>query len=151
MKEEAVAIPKPTAPPKAAIRMPVIDGPIMRPACHGMEPSAIAFGRRSRSTSCGISAIRLGSSKARKVLLSAVPEDVEDGPEPVEAVVPLLQGGKRRQPGGGSGSGGGGRQVGSGSHLLQRQDGLAGEAAGHQVLRDLTDLCPRPLQADVGS
>ena len=43
----------------------------MRPACHGMEPSAIAFGSRSRATSCGISAMRLGSSNARKEPLSA--------------------------------------------------------------------------------
>ena len=43
----------------------------MRPACQGMEPSAIAFGSRSRATSCGISAMRLGSSNARKEPLSA--------------------------------------------------------------------------------
>ena len=65
-----------------------MDGPIMRPACHGMEPSAIAFGSRSRATSCGISAMRLGSSKARKdaaqrgqdeqVLEAGQPEHGED-------------------------------------------------------------------------
>ena len=181
--------PNPTAPPKAAIRTPVMDGPIMRPACQGIEPSAIAFGRRSRSISWGMSAMRLGSSNARKALLSAastsrcsmraspksvranaadsvsgdqglrgdqepqavdavgqdaaeeleedqrhslrqaeigqghripadlprhpgeghvfraVPEDVEDEPEPVEAVVPPLEGSERRQPGGLRGSG----------------------------------------------
>ena len=32
---------------------PVIDGPIMRPACQGIEPSAMAFGSRSRPTICG--------------------------------------------------------------------------------------------------
>ena len=47
------------------------EGPIMRPACHGIDPSAIALGRRSRSTSWGIIAIRLGSSNARKTLLAA--------------------------------------------------------------------------------
>jgi hypothetical protein len=48
-----------------------MDGPIMRPACQGMEPSAMAFGSRSRPTICGTSDMRLGSSKARKVLLRA--------------------------------------------------------------------------------
>lgn len=61
----------PTVPPKAAIRMPVREGPIMRPACQGIEPSAIALGSRSRPTICGTMDIRVGSSKARKVLLSA--------------------------------------------------------------------------------
>ncbi len=61
----------PTVPPKAAIRMPVIEGPIMRPACQGMEPSATALASRSRPTICGTMDIRVGSSKARKVLLSA--------------------------------------------------------------------------------
>src|SRR3972149_7464948 len=37
-----------------------------------------------------------------------------------------------------------------GSRSVQRQHGLAGEAPGHQVLRDPADPCPRPLQADVG-
>ena len=69
--DEAAASPKPTVPPKAAISTPVIDGPIMRPACQGIEPSAMAFGSRSRATICGTSDMRLGSSKARKVLLSA--------------------------------------------------------------------------------
>ena len=71
MHEAAAAMPNPTAPPNAAIRMPVMDGPIMRPACQGIEPSAIAFGSRSRSISWGMSAMRLGSSKARKALLNA--------------------------------------------------------------------------------
>ena len=53
------------------MRTPVIEGPIIRPACQGMEPSAIAFGSRARSTSCGMSESRLGSSKARNALLSA--------------------------------------------------------------------------------
>ena len=48
------------------------DGPIIRPACQGIEPRAIAFGSRSRSISCGTSDIRLGSSNARKLLLSGV-------------------------------------------------------------------------------
>ena len=30
------------------------------------------------------------------------------------------------------------------------EHGLAREAPGHQVLRDLGDLRPRPLEADVG-
>ena len=30
------------------------------------------------------------------------------------------------------------------------EHGLAGEPAGHQILRDLPDLFPRPFQADVG-
>ena len=64
-------MPNPTEPPNAAMRMPVMDGPIMRPACQGMEPSAMALGSRSRSTSWGTRAMRLGSSKARNVLLSA--------------------------------------------------------------------------------
>ena len=88
MYEAPAAIPKPTAPPKAAIRMPAMDGPIIRPACQGMEPSAIAFDRRARSTSCGISDSRLGSSNARKrvaqhgqhqqMLASATPEHGQD-------------------------------------------------------------------------
>src|SRR5262249_23707577 len=85
-----------TAPPRAAMRIPVTEGPTMRPACQGMEPRAMALGRRSRSTSCGTSAMRLGSSKARKTLLSAAgarggasrrqPNEVRRsaGPEPGE-------------------------------------------------------------------
>ena len=66
MYEAAAAIPKPIAPPKVAMRMPVMDGLIMRPACHGMAPSAIALEPLPRDER-GISAMRLGSSKARKV------------------------------------------------------------------------------------
>ena len=43
----------------------------MRPACQGIEPSAIALASRSRPTICGTMDMRVGSSKARKVLLSA--------------------------------------------------------------------------------
>ena len=60
----------------------------MRPACHGMEPSAIAFGSRSRATSCGIErhAARLveGAEGAaqrghdEQVLDAGQPEDGED-------------------------------------------------------------------------
>ena len=49
----------------------MIDGPIIRPACQGIEPSAMALGKRSRSINWGISAIRVGSSNARNVLLNA--------------------------------------------------------------------------------
>ena len=59
------------APPNAAMRMPVIDGPIIRPACQGIEPSATALASRARSTSCGTRDSRAGSSKARNALLSA--------------------------------------------------------------------------------
>jgi len=62
---------RPTVPPNAAITTPVIDGPIMRPACQGIEPSATAFGSCARGMSCGTSDMRLGSSKARNTQLSA--------------------------------------------------------------------------------
>ncbi len=68
--EAPTARPKPTVPPKAAMSTPVMEGPIMRPACQGTEPSAMAFGSRSRPTIWGTRAMRLGSSNARKVLLS---------------------------------------------------------------------------------
>src|SRR3989304_2732283 len=119
MHEVAAAIPNPTAPPNAAIRTPVMDGPIMRPACQGIEPSAIALESRSRSMSWGMSAMRLGAAAPPQRwatalrqaeigerhrgpadlprhtgeghVFRAMTEDLEDEPEPVEAVVPPLE------------------------------------------------------------
>src|SRR5262249_48264753 len=70
-------MPKPTAPPRAAMRIPVTEGPTMRPACQGMEPRAMALGRRSRSTSCGTSAMRLGSSGRRERNAAGLVEGAE--------------------------------------------------------------------------